>query len=209
MSLKNCNSSPDEYIYNSESSSELSSKSSSESSSESYNKNKKNQTKYKKCKPLHEEKSDHSESCQQGEKGENGEKGEKGEHGEKGDENETSYLITLSSQESVNSNDYIGTCSSSNNILRNTIVIPINMIIKKMTFSIRTLADNVPYIATLYINGSSTSLSTIIPNGSLSYSSSSSVSFQVNQEDLLTVFVNWTGGALSNCVTISFIAEKI
>ena len=115
----------------------------------------------------------------------------------------------FSSFQSVSTDDYIGLGTSSNNLLRNTIVVPINIIVQKISFSIRKLADSTPYTATLYVNGLATSLSAVISDGSVSYSSSSSGLINVNQEDLITIFVTWTGGALSDGVTISVVADKV
>ena len=81
-------------------------------------------------------------------------------------------------------------------------------IVNKMTFSIRVLAENIPYTATLVINGIPSSLSAIIANGLTSKSISIYDSIQLNQEDLVTILTNWEGGALNHGVAISLIATK-
>jgi hypothetical protein len=77
-----------------------------------------------------------------------------------------------------------------------------------MTFSIRELATNTPYTATLIINGTPSSMVVIINDGSISKNSSVNGSIQLNQFDLITIQVSWTGGALSNGACISLIATK-
>ncbi len=148
------------------------------------------------------------EKGEQGEKGEKGEKGEQGEQGEKGEQGETSYLITFASSESVSSNSYIGLGNSSNDVLRNNIIVPTNMIVNTMSFSIRQLSDNIKYTATLLVNSNPTNLITEILDGSVNTSATSIGSIQLNQEDLITIFVSWDGGALSRGVTISLLATK-
>jgi hypothetical protein len=83
------------------------------------------------------------------------------------------------------------------------------MLVNKMTFSIRELSENTSYTATLVVNGTPTAFSTVIVNGSVSKSASSTGSVQLNQEDLITILVSWNGGALNRGASISLLANKL
>ena len=56
--------------------------------------------------------------------------------------------------------------------------------------------------------GLQTSCIAEIIDGSVSISSRISGSFQLNQHDLVTVLVNWTGGSLNMWVCVSILANK-
>jgi hypothetical protein len=107
----------------------------------------------------------------------------------------------------VGSNNYVGLGNSSTDMLRNTVVVPTNMIVTKMVFSIRELAQNTPYTATLVINGIPSNFKSVITNGSITKVVSTTGTQQLNQEDLITIMVTWNGGALSRGLTISLLAS--
>jgi hypothetical protein len=110
----------------------------------------------------------------------------------------------FSSSESVSNDDYIGLGNSSTNILRNTLVVGKNCIAKSLVFNIRELSKNIPYTATLYVNGSATSFIATIPDGSTSYKITVTNSITLNQMDLITLHIAFSSGALQNgaCATL-------
>jgi len=113
-------------------------------------------------------------------------------------------MYLFSTSESVSRNDYIGLGNSSNNILRNTIVVGNRCLATTLVFSIRELANATPYTATLFVNGIATVFDAVIPDGATSFSVSSNNSIQLNQLDLITIHITYSGGALSNgaCATL-------
>ena len=78
-----------------------------------------------------------------------------------------------------------------------------NCIINKITFSIRELSKNVPYSATLIINGNN-NIQVVIPDGSITFSTLLIVNdIILNELDLITMQVIYDDGALQNGVCIS------
>jgi len=113
------------------------------------------------------------------------------------------YLFATS--ESVNNGSYVGLGNSSTNTLRNTIVIAKKCTATTLVFSIRELSNAIPYTATLYVNGLATSFKAVIQNGSVSHSAVSSSALPLNQFDLVSIYLSYSGGgALSNgmCATL-------
>lgn len=114
-------------------------------------------------------------------------------------------MYFFATSESVNHNQYVGLGNSSTNALRNTIVVGSKCLANTLVFSIRELSNAIPYTAILYINGVASSFSAVIPNGSTSYSIVSSGNVQLNQFDLISIYLSYNGGgALSNgmCATL-------
>ncbi len=83
------------------------------------------------------------------------------------------------------------------------------MIANTMSFSIRQLSNNIKYTATLVVNGIPSKFIAEILDGSISKSTSSIGSIQLNQEDLITILVSWNGGALNRGASISLLANKL
>ena len=86
----------------------------------------------------------------------------------------------------------------------NRIVPILKCLATTIVFSIRQLSNSVPYTAILYINGIQSVFQTVIPNGSTSFSASSSNSVQLNQFDLVSIRLSYVGGALPRgvCATL-------
>ena len=139
----------------------------------------------------------------QGVTGDTGDQGPKGDTGAQGTSGGNMYLFSTS--ESVNNDQYIGLGNSSSNIIRNTLVIANHCTATTLVFSIRELAAETSYTATLFVNGNNTLFKSIIPDGSKSYSSVSTSMLALNQFDLVTIHLSYLGGgALSNgiCATL-------
>ena len=94
--------------------------------------------------------------------------------------------------------------NSSNDSLRNTILIPYDCTVNSIAFSIRELANSVPYTATLYVNGFASSLICIIPDGSINYKTVSNANLVLSRLDQVSIYITFNNGALSRgaCVTI-------
>jgi hypothetical protein len=148
---------------------------------------------------------------EKGDQGEKGEQGEKGDQGKKGEEGQSGgYLYLFATSESVNRGQYIGLGNSSTNTLRNTMVIVNNCVAKTLVFSIRELADAIPYKATLYVNGVASAFTAIIPNGSTSFSIAANSSLTLTQFDLVSIYIDYTGGgALSNGVCATLLTNNL
>jgi hypothetical protein len=105
----------------------------------------------------------------------------------------------------VNRGQYVGLGNSSTNALRNTVVIVSKCVATTLAFSIRELANAIPYTATLYVNGVASVFSAVIPNGSTSFSIVTNSTIQLQQLDIVSIYLDYTGGgALSNgiCATL-------
>jgi hypothetical protein len=121
-----------------------------------------------------------------------------------------STILSFATSESVNNGNFIGLGNSSNNSLRNTILIPYNCTANSLVFSIRELSASVQYTATLYVNGFASSLATIIPNGSINYRSITNSNLSLNQFDLVSIYLSYSGaGALPNGACGSLIITPI
>ena len=98
--------------------------------------------------------------------------------------------------------------NSSTNPLRNTIVVGIKCLAKTLVFSIRELASNIPYTATLYVNSIATTFNAVILDGSVSFSVAvNNTPIQLHQLDLISIFLSYDGGgALSNGICATIIA---
>ena len=83
-------------------------------------------------------------------------------------------------------------------------MIPYNCTVNSIAFSIRTLSNNVPYTATLYVNGYASSLSITIPDGSVNYKVVSNANIVLSQLDLVSIYISFNNGALSRgaCITL-------
>jgi Collagen triple helix repeat (20 copies) len=114
----------------------------------------------------------------QGLTGATGPQGLTGATGPQGQQGSSIYLFATS--ESVSHDDYVGLGNSSSDSLRNTLVIATNCLATTLVFSIRQLANAVPYTAVLYVNGIQSIVQTIIPNGSTSFNSVSNYSVPLN-----------------------------
>jgi hypothetical protein len=79
----------------------------------------------------------------------------------------------------------------------------------KKYISIKELSDNVAYTATLYVNGNSTNMNAVITDGSTQFSIVTNSNFQLNELDLISIKVEWQGGALSNGVTASLLCNVL
>jgi hypothetical protein len=110
--------------------------------------------------------------------------------------------LFLSCPVTYNSN-FIGLGTTSNEFIKNCVVVPIEWLITKMAFSIRQLGDNKSYTATLYVNGTETGMSATIVNGATSTWSLTEGSLLVQPGDLISVKVTFNNGALPNGVAIS------
>ena len=94
--------------------------------------------------------------------------------------------------------------NSSNDSLRNTLLVPITCTINKIAFSIREYASAVPYTATLFVNNISTPIQAVIVDGSLSHKiSNNSEQIILSELDQISVQVTFTNGALSRGACIS------
>ena len=73
-----------------------------------------------------------------------------------------------------------------------------------MAFSIRQLSNVTSYMVTLFVNGIPTSFTAIILNGSTSFSAVSTGNVILNQLDLITLKITFSGSALNNgaCATL-------
>jgi hypothetical protein len=157
---------------------------------------------------------------EQGNTGPQGPQGEPGPRGPAGDEGpigpegpvgpvgpagETS-IFSFATSESVSNNNFIGLGNSSNNSLRNTLVVPFNCTAKILAFNIRELAQNKSYTATLFINNEETAFKAIIPNGATSFKIKASGAIALAELDLISIKITYdNGGALSNGACASLV----
>jgi len=90
----------------------------------------------------------------------------------------------------------VGLGNSSNNPFRNTMVVGVKCIATTFVFNIRKLSANIAYTATLYVNYVATPFTAVIPNGSASFSivATGNTPFQLNQTDLISIYISYTGG---------------
>ena len=95
-----------------------------------------------------------------------------------------------------------------NSFIRNNVVVPYNCTTKSLTFSIREYSNAVSYKATLYINNIASSLIAEIVDGSINYTITSNTSVALNALDLISIKLDFTGGALSNGVTLCLLLSK-
>ena len=166
------------------------------------------------------EKGDRGERGETGERGERGEKGDKGDRGEKGNKGDlgmtgltgasgiNNLMFLFSTDQSVSNKDFIGLGTSSSNILRNTVISPVNCTITNIAFSIRQLSNATSYTATIYVNNISTDISAVIVNGSVSFNILNTISLPIQALDLITIYLSFSGGALSNGVCVSLIGTS-
>ena len=149
---------------------------------------------------------------QQGPAGVQGPAGPAGQQGPAGpagtSDSNNSAIITFATSESVGNKDFIGLGNSSNDMLRNTILIPYNCTVNSIAFSIRELAGAVPYTATLYVNGFASSLQCTIPDGSLNYKMVNSANLTLSQLDMVSIYITFINGALSNGACISLVVSN-
>jgi hypothetical protein len=133
-----------------------------------------------------------------------------GETGPTGPVNtEVKSLWVFSTDSAISSGDYLGQGSASSIYLRNTLVVPVACTAVKIAFSIRKLVlDPNSYSATLLVNNVASSLTAVITDGSISLSIVSSGSVPLVALDLITVQINWTGGALNDGATVSIITSN-
>jgi hypothetical protein len=144
----------------------------------------------------------------QGEMGPQGYQGPRGPMGPSGPSSDK-IIICFATSESINSKDYVGLGNSSSSIHRNTIVIPYNCNINSLTFSIREPRDGV-YTATLFVNGLNSGVSCTIMDGNNITSTNSNLSYTLNQNDLITLYVTYTNnGALSNGVCATMVVNIV
>ena len=118
-------------------------------------------------------------------------------------------LLTFATSESISNNDFIGLGNSSNSNLRNTIVAPYNCTANELIFSIRELASNNSYNATLSINNIDTSLVATIVDGSVSFNSSQVGNISINKFDLISIKITFQNGSLSNGSCATLIITKV
>jgi hypothetical protein len=142
-------------------------------------------------------------NAMQGPKGEKGDKGDKGPIGLTGSigpsvNNKT--ILCFSTNQIVNNGDYIGQGFSSNCLVKNTLLIPYNCIIDSICFSIRELNNNIPYYATVIVNGKSTNVNCIISNSISSYNT---CSLPLKKLDLITILINFSSGEIKSGVTVT------
>jgi hypothetical protein len=116
--------------------------------------------------------------------------------------------FTSSSPETTVSPLSASSSSSSNNFLRNSIIVPSKCIVNRFCFSIKELSRNVEYTATLFVNGNSTNVNAVITDGSTQFSIVTNSNFQLNELDLISIKVEWEGGALNNGVTSSLLCNE-
>jgi hypothetical protein len=140
-----------------------------------------------------------------GPQGDEGPVGSEGPTGPTGPAGETS-IFSFATSESVNNNSFIGLGNSSNNALRNTLVVPFDCTAKTLAFNIRELAQNKSYTATLFINNEETVFKAVIPNGSTSYKVIYNGAIALGQLDLISIKITYdNGGALSNGACASLV----
>jgi hypothetical protein len=103
----------------------------------------------------------------------------------------------------VCNNDFIGYCTSSPHPLSNTVIVPYSFRATEIAFYIRELSHNIPYTATLWVNGVASKLSATIANGSVSTSVIGKGLVLLSALDTVTVKVTYADGcALAHGVCI-------
>jgi hypothetical protein len=100
-------------------------------------------------------------------------------------------LITFATSEPVYNGHFIGYGQSSNILLKNTILIPFNCIVRSLSFSIRKLSDNIPYTVILFINGIPSSLISTINDGSHQFSMTQNADLKLNSLDLISLQITF------------------
>ena len=144
---------------------------------------------------------------QLGDKGPHGDKGATGDVGPRGPPGITEScresLFVFSSSNPVRNDDFIGCGTSSTHPLPNTVIVPYSFRVTEIAFYIRELSHNIPYTATLWVNGLSSTLSATIVNGSVSTSVIGKGLVLLSALDTLTVKVTYADGcALAHGVCI-------
>jgi hypothetical protein len=115
-----------------------------------------------------------------------------------------SLIFYLFSTNETANGKYIGIGTSSNNILRCSVVVPVDCVASKMVFSIKQLTNNITYYATLYVNGVMTNFKSCILDGSLSYTGIANNNIKLHQSDLISIKIEYNSDIiLSNGVCIS------
>jgi hypothetical protein len=135
-------------------------------------------------------------------KGATGAEGPAGPAGPQGPSGDRTFIVFATS-ESVSNNDYIGCGNSSNNILRNSILVPNNCVVNKISFSIRELSSAQQYSATLYINGVSSNVNAVIIDGAAQFKVVSNANQYLSELDEISIKISSAGGALPNGASIS------
>jgi hypothetical protein len=120
-------------------------------------------------------------------KGERGLTGSMGLQGPPGNS-----IIIFATSEPVYNGHFIGYGSSSHILLKNTILIPFNCIIKSLSFSIRVLSESIPYMVTLFINGIPSSLNATINDGSQEISTTKTTNLKLNSLDLISLQITFS-----------------
>jgi hypothetical protein len=147
----------------------------------------------------------------QGEQGPQGIQGEQGPQGIQGEKGETAlreFLLVFSSNDGMNNNNFIGTCTTSNLFLQNTIVVPFDCKAKKLIFSIRQLLNPFIYSATLYINNIASGFVATIVDGSVAFSVETLGDVTLNKFDLISIFFQASeNGVLNNGICASLVIE--
>jgi hypothetical protein len=117
-------------------------------------------------------------------------------------------MFEFATSESVSDTDYIGCGNSSNNFLRNTLVVPRNCTAVRLTFSIRTFNDPTPYTIHLYVNGIDSGVTAVIADGSIATAASAVINYPLNEFDLLSLkFSNGSNAALQWGICAMIIAQ--
>lgn len=118
-----------------------------------------------------------------------GERGLTGSMGLQGPPGNT--IIIFATSEPVYNGHFIGYGTSSHILLKNTILIPFNCLIKSLSFSIRMLSESIPYTLTLFINGIASSLMTTIQDGSQEISTFQTTNLKLNSLDLISLQITF------------------
>ena len=129
----------------------------------------------------------------QGLEGPRGLLGPTGPIGPAGTVNASVDMYLFATSNSLSRNSFIGCGSSSSSYLRNTNLVSNNCRAVRLAFSIRSLANSVPYTATLWVNGAATSLTATIANGSISTGAFNTGSVSLNALDLISIQITYEG----------------
>ena len=106
---------------------------------------------------------------------------------------QTATLLQFSTGEILVSNQFIGSASSSDEFIKNTVVCPFHCKITSIAFSIRELSLPINYTATIYINGNPTNSSATIINGSQKTGALVDTELIVGQLDLISIRITYPG----------------
>jgi hypothetical protein len=134
-------------------------------------------------------------------KGDKGDKGEKGLTGSMGSQGNSFVFFTSNNQ--VNSGEFIGVNVSSGNFDKASIIIPYDFYIKQIGFVIRNQLNSKCTI-TLYINNKPTDYVVCICDGISSFKSFNSI-LKIKPSDLLCFKIFYENGILSNGLVITLV----